>query len=262
MKVQIHSDLHLEFGNEYPKIPPLANVLILAGDILTKGTSGDIIKGFLEYVNENWSIVIYVLGNHEYYHSKRTVCEIREWIGSVICKYENVRMLDRDVLNIVSGAGEEWEVLGVPMFPKIVSKDGMNCFKKIHMKNERGWRVKISREEWNMMSDGDLEWFKRVYDPGKNTILVTHYLVTQSGVSSEEYRSDLKEIKDQYSQELCLEKSGVGELVCVSGHTHHSHDIVRDGVRYISNARGYQFEWGKTGYSEEGVCEILIKPRA
>jgi hypothetical protein len=47
----------------------------------------------------------------------------------------------------------------------------------------------------------------------------------------------------------------VGELVCVSGHTHCSHDFVRDGVRYISNARGYPDEWDKTGYSEGG-CMI------
>jgi hypothetical protein len=39
MKVQIHSDLHLEFGI-FPRIPPIIPVLILAGDIMTKNTSG------------------------------------------------------------------------------------------------------------------------------------------------------------------------------------------------------------------------------
>jgi predicted MPP superfamily phosphohydrolase len=134
MKIQIHSDLHLEFGS-IPKIKRVAPILILAGDILTKNTSG--IDVWWEYVSGNWEIVIYVLGNHEFYHSKKTMVEIREWIGSVISRYKNVYILDRDVLNIVSDEGDKWEVLGVPMFPKIETKDGMNCFKKIHIKNGR-----------------------------------------------------------------------------------------------------------------------------
>lgn len=258
MKVQIHSDLHLEFGM-IPRISPIAPTLILAGDIMTKNTKG--IDEWWEYVSSNWSIVIYVLGNHEFYHSKKTVVEIREWVGSVTSKYKNVCVLDREILRVVCESGEEWMLMGVPMFPKLTNTDGMNCFKKIHMKNDKGWRVKISKKEWNKMGDGDLQWFKRNYDPSKNTILITHYPVTQSGVTSEEYVSDPKNIKDRYSQELLLKKSGVGELVCVSGHTHYSHDFVRDGVRYISNAKGYPDEWRKTGYSEEGMYEILVKPR-
>jgi predicted phosphodiesterase len=259
MKVQIHSDLHLEFGF-IPKIRPIAPVLILAGDIVTKTAKG--IDEWWEYVSNNWDIVIYVLGNHEFYHSKKTMSELRVWFGEIIGKYKNVCMLDRDVLNIVSREGEEWEVLGVSMFPKVLFTDGMNCFKKIHMKNEKGWRVKISKEEWNSMSDGDREWFQKTYNPSKNTILITHYPVTQSDVMSEEYSQDPKEFKDQYTQELCLKKEDMGELVCVSGHTHFSHDFTKDGVRYISNARGYPDEWCKTGYSEEGVYEFTVKPRA
>jgi predicted phosphodiesterase len=62
MKIQVLSDLHLEFIPFQPLITD-ADVVVLAGDIHL-GTEG------LQWAKEIFTdkIVIYVLGNHEYYY--------------------------------------------------------------------------------------------------------------------------------------------------------------------------------------------------
>ena len=66
MKIQIMSDVHLEFKPEnLPKISPEAEVLVYAGDI---SSSEDDVKWYFEEVRK-WTDapIVYVLGNHEFY---------------------------------------------------------------------------------------------------------------------------------------------------------------------------------------------------
>ena len=68
MRVQIPSDLHIEFdGNRIPPLAPDAELIILAGDLAPVHTRrvGDIAK--------RWAgadRILYVPGNHEYYGSE------------------------------------------------------------------------------------------------------------------------------------------------------------------------------------------------
>src|ERR1700684_3219430 len=88
MKIQIVSDLHLEWLTEVPEIKNSGTeMLILGGDIfnanhiyrnppdldpgiIQKNSSIHYARRYRElfkHVNEQWPIVIYVIGNHEYY---------------------------------------------------------------------------------------------------------------------------------------------------------------------------------------------------
>jgi len=71
MKIQYCSDLHLEFpmNSDYimeAKIPPLGDILVLAGDITYLG---DVFykHTFFDYLSDNFSFVYWVPGNHEFY---------------------------------------------------------------------------------------------------------------------------------------------------------------------------------------------------
>lgn len=71
MKIQYCSDLHIEFQtntlflSKYP-LKPIAEVLILAGDI-TYLRKDFYEHPFFDYVSENWKIVFWIPGNHEFY---------------------------------------------------------------------------------------------------------------------------------------------------------------------------------------------------
>src|SRR6056300_33304 len=69
MKVQLISDIHLEYYSEYPGlhyfVKPISDVLVLAGDICYYKH-----KFFLNFFQEAsfyFKYVVYVPGNHEYY---------------------------------------------------------------------------------------------------------------------------------------------------------------------------------------------------
>ena len=69
MELHILSDLHLEMGNYTPTVPA-ADLVILAGDI-HKGAQA-VRWAFREYPQLP---VLLVPGNHEYYGSRRLLCE-------------------------------------------------------------------------------------------------------------------------------------------------------------------------------------------
>jgi predicted phosphodiesterase len=71
MKIQIVSDLHLEFrGKDVSSIlVPSAPILCMVGDICACGTKIDFDKfiNFLRYYSVKFTVILHVAGNHEYY---------------------------------------------------------------------------------------------------------------------------------------------------------------------------------------------------
>jgi len=74
MRIQIISDVHIEFFAEYQRLPFLndlrlaaadVDVVVLAGDI----ASHELLRPTLEWFCEAYAEVVYVPGNHEFYGS-------------------------------------------------------------------------------------------------------------------------------------------------------------------------------------------------
>lgn len=89
MKLQIYSDLHLEFARFDPTLSD-ADVVILAGDI-------DIKSRGVKWANEVFQCpVIYVCGNHEYYggHIDHTLRKMKDAAAP------HVYVLENEVLNL------------------------------------------------------------------------------------------------------------------------------------------------------------------
>lgn len=94
MKLQLNSDLHLEFHG-YPDFKFEGDILILAGDIATDPF--DLLK-FIRQIN-NGKPIIFVLGNHEYY-SKTKWSQVYSSFKSVLNEFDNFHLLENEKVTI------------------------------------------------------------------------------------------------------------------------------------------------------------------
>ncbi len=97
MRLQIVSDLHLEFTNR--RTPMVidnagADVLILAGDICT-ASKFDQFLPFFEDVSKKFSFILYIVGNHEHYKYKfQSTCNT---IDHHLSKnFKNIQLLEKN----------------------------------------------------------------------------------------------------------------------------------------------------------------------
>ena len=99
MKIQLCSDIHLEYGDlsssDFPRIiEPCAPILILAGDI--GNPFEDIYKDFVRYCASLFETVLLLCGNHEYYGLNMD--KVNHQINVVIDQFPNVVFLNNKIL--------------------------------------------------------------------------------------------------------------------------------------------------------------------
>ena len=231
MKIQVLSDLHLEFSAFDPPQTD-ADVVVLAGDIAL-GSSGT------EWARREFPSqpIIYVPGNHEYYRSQRP-----EMLNALRedARRHNVHLLDNDEI-VIGGVRflgctlwTDFELFGVDEKPwamragerglndfRLIKEDSLNTFTPM-----RSFELHAESLRWLTMRLG--ETFS-----GK-TVVVTHHLPSRLSVV------------DRYKDvplSACF-ASELGHLfgmmdLWIHGHTHDSLDYVVEGTRVICNPRGY-----------------------
>jgi hypothetical protein len=94
----------------------------------------------------------------------------------------------------------------------------------------------------------------------KPTIVMTHFPPIRTGTSDPVYLSQKRQANlyfawpDETINDLNLTKVPLW----ISGHTHWSYDINKNGSRFVGNQLGYKSEIGKTGLNEDGLFEIIF----
>ena len=88
MKIQVLSDLHLEFGNDLPPLAPGADAVVLAGDIAP--FHPDVVRE----IADAWGgiPILYVPGNHEFYHGE--IDGVAREMAK-LCKRHGIEFLNR-----------------------------------------------------------------------------------------------------------------------------------------------------------------------
>lgn len=237
---QLYSDIHLEFYKDYPKIPCLKKYLILAGDIGKINTT--CFHKFLEYCNSKWMKVFYVLGNHEYYHSRKTIEKLEKEYELLFQSYENIELLNRKKIFI-----DNWYILGCTLWSYYCNDlpdNLINCLTKIKKKDYIKNRIKsIDKNDYNNLHIQDMKWLLKSYNQNENTIIITHYPLIYEGTSHPKYDNKTYKEKQLFANNINLKPNN--KLVCISGHTHFSYDFTKNHIRYIANQFGYKDELEK-----------------
>jgi len=223
MKIQVLSDLHLEFAGCLPKATA-ADVVVLAGDIGV----GDIAISWAK--NTFNSPVLYVAGNHEYYNPMFTMSEHAQLIKSEALG-SNVTVLDNDVV-IIDGV----RFIGTTLWTDLVDFDAVLYSDADRIIINDGWEHFNSHFAQELF-ERNICWLQdeitKTFD-GK-TVVISHHAPSFKSIHSQ-YKGN--PWNPCFSSDLEGLMGGKVDL-WVHGHTHNSFNYVVKGTRIVCNPRGY-----------------------
>lgn len=268
MKIQLASDLHLEFADVNIKNNTGADVLILSGDILVaddlrnqpaslawealpddgygRAKRALRYRDFFQRVSFQFPHVIYVMGNHEHYHGKfdRSADIIREAIGYL--NIHNIHLLDRDTKKI-----DDVTFIGGTMWTDCNKGDAMTLyhleqcmtdFRVIRIAGENFKKFLPMRTIMEFTKTRD--YFKSVIEnlPHEEKVVVcTHH--APSHLSIHEYYKHDTLMNGGYSTDLSefiLDRPRI--KVWTHGHMHNNFDYMIGDTRVVCNPHGYPGE--------------------
>ncbi len=267
MKIQLVSDLHLEFSDCFLKNENNADVLILGGDIMLaekvlkpESEYGIRFRDFLKRVSFQFPHVIYIAGNHEFYggYFNKSLEQLRMACGV----HDNVYFLERDtkiIDDVVFVGGTLWTDMnrGDPMTLHAV-RDMMNDYRAIT--NDEKEYAKLKPIDTALRHRLTKDYIKHIVSENKNKKIVVVGHHTPSFQSChEQYRSDFLMNGAYHSDlsEIMLDNPHI--KLWTHGHTHHCFDYTIGETRVLCNPRGYHQEQGwseDTGWDPEKVVEV------
>lgn len=278
MKITVVSDLHLEFSDCYDiKNEQGADVLILSGDIMIAedlhdhpvvpsiyehGAFADLgrkqkrvqtFRDFLKRMSFQFSDVIYVAGNHEFYNGKFFAGI--DYLRETCAQFPNVHFLERDTVKIgdvTFVGGTLWTDMnkGDPLTQHAIV-DMMNDFRII--RNDKAGFTKLRPAHVMERHLRTKEYIREVclnvrelQDPTQRVVVVGHHSPSFQSVAEEYKHQPL--MNGGYHSDLSEFILDHPEIVLwTHGHTHHCFDYKIGDCRVVCNPRGYQTD----GYSEE-----------
>jgi Icc-related predicted phosphoesterase len=267
MKLALASDLHLEFGDINLTNDEGAEVLILSGDILiaedlhdhpeppnaidqmmmAKGQgmgrrqqSAQMFRDFLKRCSFQFPHVIYIAGNHEFYHGN--FHRGLDTLYNECAKFPNVYFLEDQtkVIGEVSFIGcTLWTDMnrGDPLTLHSV-QDMMNDYSIIR-EDSLGY-TKLRPAHTLARHRKSLQYIKHVAknDPEKKYVVVGHH--APSKLSTHEKYKDDHIMNGAYSSDLSefiLDHPQI--KLWTHGHTHYPFDYTIGETRIVCNPRGY-----------------------
>jgi Icc-related predicted phosphoesterase len=270
MKIQLVSDLHLEFEDVNIKNESNADVLILSGDILVaddlRNQPADLsladipdegygrarralrYRDFFLRVSFQFKHVIYIMGNHEHYHGKfdKSAGIIRETIRYL--NIHNIHLLDRDIKEIDGVhfvGGTMWTDCnkGDPM-TQYHLEHCMTDFRVIRIAGENFKKFLPMRTVMEFTKTRD--YFKTVIEnlPKDAKIVVCSHHAPSHLSIHEIYKNDTL-MNGGYSSDLSefiLDHPQI--KLWTHGHMHNNFDYMIGDTRVVCNPKGYPGENG------------------
>jgi predicted phosphodiesterase len=263
MKLALASDLHLEFEDIILKNTEGAEVLILSGDILIAEDLHDHppvhpndpvdipnlgrrqetalrFRDFLSRCSFQFPHVIYIAGNHEFYHGR--------WKGSIqhlrdeCARYPNIYFLENDVkvINDTTFIGATlWTDCnkGDPLTLHALT-DLMNDFRII--RNDEHGYTKLRPAHAMNRHKRTVDYIRTVLADHKDSkvVVVGHHAPSYQSIA-EQYRNSHLMNGGYYSNldEFILDHPQV--VLWTHGHTHVPFDYHIGSTRIMCNPRGY-----------------------
>ena len=271
MKIKLVSDLHLEFSDINIKNDQNYDVLILGGDICIAQDLHDFpeqnvrtaamlemlssrqekaqrFRDFFKRCSFQFPHVIYIMGNHEFYHGKFYAAV--DYMRDECAKYPNVYMLEQDmkiINDVVFVGGTLWTDMNRrdPLTMHAM-KDMMNDFRIV--RNDQREYAAMSTLDVAIRHDKTLGYIKLIVQEHKDKkcVVVGHHAPSFKSVS-EQYASQTL-MNGGYASDLSEFIMDHPQIVLwTHGHMHQPFDYVIGETRVVCNPRGYEND----SYSEQ-----------
>jgi Icc-related predicted phosphoesterase len=240
MKVELASDLHLEFG---PLELPGGDVLILAGDICEYRTfkkRQSFVSDFFENQCAKYDRVFMVSGNHESYHHRldKTHQDFKAILPSNVTILENETV---DYNGVVFMGATLWTDLNQnnPLTVQVV-KDGMKDYRGIQNHYPTGHYYRLTPEHTYQLHKNTIEYFKNTLAQyqAREVVIITHHAPSHQSIH-ERYRGN-HHMSGAYASDLSefiLDHPQI--KVWCHGHVHDFFEYQIGSTRVVCNPRGY-----------------------
>lgn len=250
MKISLVNDIHNEFSIWNPINPDNADVLIMAGDIVPITLLKDPNKGtthirFFEKCAELYKHVIYVGGNHEFYHGDLATSfnDAKNYLNHI----DNIHLLDNELLeldDVVFFGGVMWTDCNkedpMTMLQLTQSMNDYHCIKNSAKKSTYGYQDILDPQD----TVEEFKRFKRfliknlsLYND-KKCVVVTHHSPSFRSIP-EQYKYDY-EMNGGYASNMddfILNRPYI--KYWVYGHSHSPTEFQIGDTVVLNNARGY-----------------------
>jgi predicted phosphodiesterase len=248
MKIAICSDLHIEMGDIVLKNTEQAKVLILAGDICVArdlsyrdgftgclgGYRSQRIYDFFNMCCDEFEHVIYIMGNHEHYHSDFN--DTLHTFRTALKHNTNLHILNNE--NVVI---DNYTFIGTTLWSDMNNLDAktirlmpkyMNDFRIIG----NGLQGKFTPQNAIEEFDKAVSYINSITD--NNVVVIGHHSPSHRSISAE-FADDHIMNGGFHSnlEQFIIDRPNI--KLWVHGHTHSNHDYVIGGTRIVCNPRGY-----------------------
>jgi Icc-related predicted phosphoesterase len=277
MKIALVSDLHLEFSDINIKNENGADVLILGGDIMiaqdlhdhpendqimdlvlgTRGEKARRFRDFLKRVSLEFPHVIYIAGNHEFYHGKYP--DSIDYLKTECARFSNVYMLEMESVVI-----EDVTFIGATLWTDMnkqdsltlmAVKDAMNDYRVIRH-SQKGY-AKLRPTDTVLRHMDTLSYIKSeiAKNPEGKYVVVGHHAPTKLSLKPK-YEKDVL-LNGAYSSDLSdfiLDHPQI--KLWTHGHTHDCFDYEIGSTRIVCNPRGYEGYEDPSGWDPNLILEV------
>ena len=257
MKIQVVSDLHLEFPanrawlTDYP-LQPKADILLMAGDLYSL-KHFDMVKPFIESFSRDFPLIISTFGNHEFYGSniEGAYPSVNERISENHIRMNNAVYVHEDIRIIASLLWSH-----IPLHAQAKVENGLNDYRFIYKDGPRGTETHIQASDSNRFHDLSLNFIRVTLSQpfaGK-TIVMTHHLPSFQCVPEMFKGSDLSTGFTSDLDELILKHPEIA--LWVHGHAHDFDDRQIGNTRVVRNPLGYIDHGEEWNFKRDFVIEL------
>lgn len=268
MKIQLMSDLHLEFDGSFRPTNYGSDTLILSGDVCVARAlaassdspyhkMGNSFRDFFKHCSDNFKNVMYIKGNHEHYNSRFN--NVSDIIRGALAPMENIHFLDDEYVDV-----ESIRFVGSTLWTdnnkncpitEMSLRGGMNDYHVIQYLDPRGNYRRLTPNDTALFHAIAKTFIKEAIptDFEGKAVVMSHHAPSAQSIN-EKYKDD-HYFNGGYFSSLDYFIADIPQIALwTHGHMHDATTYNIDDTIIACNPRGYPGQ--STGFEEAKIFEI------